>query len=68
MLRVVISHKSCESLIKKSVFFNVVMNLIVVPNGTKIFKESRNIEVVSLEVISDHNGKVFLSANIMPVI
>lgn len=44
------------------------MNLIVVPNGTKIFKESRNIEVVSLEVISDHNGKVFLSANIMPVI
>lgn len=68
MLRVAISHKSCESLIKKSVFFNVVMNLIVVPNGTKIFKESRNIEVVSLEVISDHNGKVFLSANIMPVI
>lgn len=68
MLRVAISHKSCESLIKKSVFFNVVMNLIVVPNGTKIFRESRNIEVVSLVVISDHNGKVFLSANIMPVI
>lgn len=68
MLRVVISYKFCESLIKKFVFFNVVMNLIVVLNGIKIFKELRNIEVVLFEVISDYNGKVFLFVNIMLVI
>lgn len=44
------------------------MNLIVVLNGIKIFRELRNIEVVLFEVISDYNGKVFLFVNIMLVI